>query len=82
MIGLSTTSGDLSEYVKAHDLGMPVYYLEKKQNRKTLRISATPSAFLISPAGVVQKVWLGAWTGHAGQEIGVLFGVALPPIQR
>jgi hypothetical protein len=82
MIGLSTTNQGLSEYVKAHDLGMPVYHLENKQNRRTLKISATPSAFLISPAGVVRKVWLGAWTGHAGEEIGALFGVVLPPIQR
>lgn len=79
-VGLSITAKDLAEYVRANSLAMPIYVLQDRNTRKALRVIATPETILVSQNGVVQKVWMGAWSGRHAKEIEQQFGVTLPAV--
>ena len=80
-IGVSLTREGLQEYVDRNRLTLPVYYVPDMKRVSSLKVIVTPETIVVSTAGRVQNVWLGAYTGETAKEIEKLFGVTLPPVQ-
>jgi len=78
-VGISLTEAGLKAYLKKNDISFPAYYAEGDQNNVApLKISVTPETLIVSPDGVVQNVWLGAYVGKAATQIENKFAVVLP----
>jgi hypothetical protein len=80
-IGLSPTQENLRQYISAGHAPFPVYVLEPAGFPQNLDLQTTPQTLLLSPFGVVQKTWLGAYDGSRKREIEAFFGVDLPGIE-
>jgi peroxiredoxin len=77
IIGLSTTSEGLNRYVESHGISYEIYANPDVIKNKDFLIG-TPATFLISPSGVVEAVWRGAYTGKTKDEIEAKLAVHLP----
>jgi hypothetical protein len=79
-VGLSLQKEKLREYVDAAGLGFPVFALGSGEERLigTLGLGSTPQTAVVSPAGVVEKVWGGALTAASQKEAEGFFRVTLP----
>lgn len=79
-IGLSTTADGLTEYLDRNHLTFPVFADPNARSAKLLKLSITPETIVISPDGIVQKVWLGAYLGENAKSVEKMFGVKLPAV--
>ena len=81
-IGLSLSRESLEAYVTEHALDFPVYASPGPGVITALKLSATPETILVSNRGIVERVWLGAYTGKIRTEINNAFGVDLPALSE
>ncbi|MGH9238979.1 MAG: peroxiredoxin family protein [Vicinamibacterales bacterium] len=58
----------------------PVYALDAAAREK-YRLGTTPSTFVVTKAGMVERGWPGAYNGDRQAEIESYFGVALPKLE-
>ena len=49
---------------------------------RAYRLGATPQTIVVTSQGVVERVWLGAFTGAIGKEVEDYFGIKLPGLQQ
>ncbi len=49
--------------------------------RDRVGFSGTPLTVVVASGGVVEKVWMGAWNGARGKEIGSFFQTELPGLE-
>lgn len=75
-IGVSLTLDGLGEYLGKVNLGFPVYVAGPAA--AALKLKATPETIIVSPGGVVVKVWLGAYMEGTLADVERTFGVKLP----
>lgn len=80
-VGLSFTSKNLQQYVTAGHAPFTVYVAGDSESSPGLDLQTTPQTLVVSPAGVVQKVWLGAFDGNRKREIEAFFKIDLPGIK-
>lgn len=76
-VGLSSTSENLQQYVAAGHAPFTIYVA----GASGLDLQTTPQTLVVSPVGVVQKVWLGAFDGSRKREIESFFKIDLPGIK-
>jgi peroxiredoxin len=77
-VGVSRTAKGIREYLARQHLNCPVYI--SSRDSRQLGAVPTPATIVISPEGVVQKVWFGAYGGRVGEQIRAMFGVELPEV--
>jgi AhpC/TSA family len=80
-IGVSLSPEGLTDYVRAHDLAIPVVTSLSSETVSTYRLGGTPQTLVISPEGRVLQNWAGAWTNKQKTDIEAFFHVNLPGIQ-
>lgn len=78
-IGLATRGEGLQEYLTDASLGFPVFVVGKESLVAELSLQVTPQTLLVTPQGVVQKTWLGAFHAADRREVESLFRLTLPP---
>jgi len=79
-IGLSSTAENLQQYVSAGHAPFTVYVAGSAESTPGLDFRTTPQTLVVSPRGVVQKVWIGAFDGSRKREIESFFKIELPGI--
>jgi len=79
-VGISSTSKNLRQYVAAGHAPFTVY-VASPVSVPGLDLQTTPQTLVVSPSGVVQKVWLGAFDGARKHEIESFFQIDLPGIK-
>jgi hypothetical protein len=79
VIGLSTTREGLKEFLDKTPFPGPVYIMNRGD--KQLKVIGTPETILLSPLGVVEKVWYGSYEKKTATDIGKVLGVTLPPVE-
>ena len=79
-IGLSPTRENLQQYISAGHAPFPVYVAESAGLRQGIDLETTPQTLIVSSAGVVQKVWVGAFDGSRKREVESFFKIELPGI--
>lgn len=78
LIGLSTSSAGLNDYVVEHGLGFPVYAM-LPSDRTGLR-TGTPRTLVISADGKIIENWFGAYGGELQKKVEDYFQVTLPGV--
>jgi thiol-disulfide isomerase/thioredoxin len=79
LVGVSLTSKDLSDYLQREHLSdLPVLTDPSEATTSAFRFGGTPETILISPAGDVEKVWVGVYQGHVKSEIENSLNLQLP----
>lgn len=76
-IGISTSSRDLRQYLAKNPLVFPVYAISSGADLKTIDFRGTPQTIVLSPYGVVEHNWQGAYIGWTAQAIQQYFSVNL-----
>jgi len=80
-IGLAT-SPDVEEYMAERRLGFEVYTGLSLETVRAYRFGGTPQTVVISPEGIVEHVWAGAYGDRVQREIERTFGFALPGLPK
>jgi len=78
-VGLATRKEGLQEYLGAASLDFPVFVVGKESLIAELSLQVTPQTVLLTPQGVVQKSWLGAFRAADRRDIESFFRLTLPP---
>jgi len=73
-----TTAADVRAVIAAHRLDVEVLGALDESRRRALGLGGTPQTVVISPQGVVQNVWVGAFADKTADEIGRFFTTRLP----
>ena len=72
----------LSAYAKRVGLPFDVVSLSADEAfRDRVGFTATPQTIVLGRGGTVEKVWMGAWYGKRGKEIGTFFQSELPGLE-
>ena len=79
-VGISATSENLQQYLAAGHAPFTVF-VAPPVSAPGLDLQTTPQTLVVSPAGVVQKAWLGAFDGSRQHEIESFFKINLPGIK-
>jgi hypothetical protein len=82
VIGLSLTSRGLKEYLANNGYNFPVYVTANRKSVAQLKLNGTPETLIVSPAGKVEKVWVGAYGGKSRSDIEMTFGVKLAGFEQ
>ena len=77
-IGLSLSPDGVDAYLKDTGLDFPVYTGPAPEIVRSFGLGATPSTFVLSTTGVLQRHWTGAYAGATIPEVEDFFGVKLP----
>ncbi len=80
-LGLSLSEDGVADYVRTHELMLPVFTGISSNTISTYHLGGTPQTLVISPEGRVVKNWSGAWIDKQKAEIEAFFQVQLPGIQ-
>ena len=80
-IGLSLSPVGLTDYVRTHELTIPVLTGLSSETISAYKLGGTPQTLVISPEGRVVQNWRGAWTSKQKSDIEAFFHVTLPGIQ-
>jgi hypothetical protein len=78
IIGLSSTSIGLQDYVTKNAPPFPVYYMDPAAPSPPISLTVTPRTLVFSPDGAFKRGWNGAYMGDAKTEIASFFDVTLP----
>jgi peroxiredoxin len=78
LIPISLTSAGLSKYVEKYKLTFPVFADPVVADGKAFAFDGTPETFVISPDGIVKRVWRGAFSEAVKAEIEAYLGLHLP----
>jgi hypothetical protein len=78
-IALSLAKDGVREYLSTNGTPMPTY-IATSETARTLKLGITPETIVVSPQGVVERVWPGAYTGPVKKDVEVFFDVELPEI--
>jgi peroxiredoxin len=81
IIGLSTTSNQLADYVARQRLSYAVYANPDMSKSPIYGQTATPATYVISTQGIVQAVWRGAYAGDTKKRVEATLNVQLPGIR-
>lgn len=77
VVSLSLSDDGLGDYVRAHNLsGVVLSRLDRVKSRPYLK-TMTPTTILISPGGMIERVWRGAYVGGVREELEKKFGIQL-----
>jgi Peroxiredoxin len=76
VVGLFTTSENLAQYLKDHPVEFPSYTLASTEVVRSLGLDATPQTVVISPAGKVERAWMGAYLPERVAEIEKYFAIS------
>jgi hypothetical protein len=80
-VGVSLEPEGVEAYVKRWALDFPVYVEPSTDTLNALGgLDVTPQTIVITPQGVVQKIWDGAYLSQSS-EIEKFFGLSLPGLQ-
>jgi hypothetical protein len=80
-IGLSLSPVGLADYLRIHELTIPVLTELSSETVSAYKLGGTPQTLVISPEGRVLQNWHGAWTKKQQSDIEAFFHVTLPGIQ-
>jgi hypothetical protein len=78
-IGLTLTEDGLAAYLRAHPLPFPVYVISSDSAKGLGRVS-TPETIVVSRAGLVLKVWTGAFLDENRRSMNKFFSVNLQEV--
>ncbi|MCW5971703.1 MAG: redoxin domain-containing protein, partial [Blastocatellales bacterium] len=70
----------IEEYVKKHELTLPIYKQVPRSTITQMGLGATPQTIVVSPKGVVLQNWRGAYDKALRQEVERYFGFPLPGV--
>jgi hypothetical protein len=79
-VSVSMQRQDLSDYLAERPTAAQVFMEPSSDTVKTYGLGATPTTIVLNANGVVERVWVGAFTGTTRTEVEELFGVRLPDI--
>lgn len=79
-IGVALSDEGLDSYVEKNEIRFPVFRSVTDEVRTSYRLSATPSTLLVSPDGVVEGVWEGAYREDVKAELEERLHVVLPTL--
>jgi hypothetical protein len=82
-VGVSVLATDPKAYatfVRSEELPFPIYSGLSEAGARKLRVRSTPTTIVVSSAGVVVRVWEGAFSGLTKTQIEQFFGVQLPEL--
>ncbi len=77
-IGLSLSEEGVADYVRTHELTLPIFTSLSSETISAYKLGGTPQTLVISPAGRVVKNWSGAWIDKQKADIEAFFQVQLP----
>ncbi len=77
-IGLSLSEEGVADYVRTHELTIPVFTGISSKTISAYKLGGTPQTLVISPDGRVVKNWSGAWIEKQKADIEAFFQVQLP----
>jgi len=77
LVGLSTTTTGLADYVRDNDLKFPIYS-NGKTGGHDFAVDETPEAALVSADGTIKEAWAGAYSGALQGYVEAKLGVHLP----
>jgi peroxiredoxin len=80
-IGVSLSPIGLAEYLRTHQLTIPVLTGLSSDTISAYKLGGTPQTLVISPKGQILQNWRGAWTNKQQSEIEAFFHITLPGIQ-
>ena len=80
MIGVAVVrdATSFTDYIRTEDAPFPIYRGLTDSAARALNLRSTPTTLLISPDGVVQAIWEGAYGGQTKAELESRFGIQLP----
>jgi len=80
-----SVNGDAPSVVDQHmvesGLAFEMYYGVDPESQKKYGLGATPQTLVVSPDGLVQAVWMGAYGTRLRPEIERFFSISLPGLQ-
>src|SRR5215203_4306598 len=79
-VALSLDSEKLTEYVAGHKLNFPIYTDLSYGRIQQYKLGGTPQTIVVSPQGVVMKIWSGAFADETLKDVESYFQVRLPGI--
>jgi hypothetical protein len=80
MIGVSLSDQDSKQYLAARPMVFPVVQSPSIETAVVYKMRVTPLMVAVSPEGLVEQAWQGAFTGEQQVAIEHYFGVRLPGI--
>lgn len=78
IVGISTISTDLKQYIADGHAPFPVYQLKSQDQMRQLGLTGTPETLVVDPDAKVEKVWAGAYLDPAKEQVEKYFGLTLP----
>lgn len=78
-VGISAADGSLKDYIESEHIAFPVLALPPAAETLA-KFGETPTTFLVSADGVIEKVWAGAYVDRTRQDLERYFKVSLPPL--
>ncbi len=80
IVGLSTTSEGLKEYLRKYKINYEVYTNPDPDKSRVFILSGTPTTFVVSSNGIIKETWRGAYVGKMKEDIEASMGIKLPGI--
>jgi peroxiredoxin len=77
-VGVALSEDGLDRYVEENSIQYPVLRSVSDQLRTQYGLWATPETIFVSPAGVVEGVWMGAYDQRQQAEVEAALNVKLP----
>jgi len=78
VVGLSLSRDGLPQYIADQHLTIPVYINPTAKDLQSYNLGGTPETFVVSPAGVVKKIWVGAYMDDQRKDIERSLAITLP----
>lgn len=77
VVGLSPVREGLSAYIASHHISFPVYSSLSRDSLAPYHLGITPETIVISPNGIVDRSWDGAYVGTLQHAIEKFFSISL-----
>ncbi len=78
VVVLSLVADGTEDYKNKYQIDAPFVTNLSEQTKQAYHLGGTPQTILVSNSGVVVKDWVGAYTGHLGQEVSGALQISFP----
>jgi peroxiredoxin len=78
IIGIALDETGLQEFVREHQIKFPVYTDLPPSAIEAYRLGGTPETIVVSSEGIVQKAWMGGYSGPLQSAVEAFFSARLP----
>jgi peroxiredoxin len=80
VIGIALDKTGLPAFVREHNIDFPVFTDLPPSIIEAYHLGSTPETIVVSAQGIVQKTWMGAYSGPLQLAVEAFFSVNLPKL--